>query len=231
MAGWMQLSHILQTGAPAMAVNQEGEGAEFFHEFVADIFPLSYPSAQVLGDALGLASATETVRVLDVAAGSGVWGIALAQKSPHVQVTSVDWGGVVPAARKMVAQFGLCEQYPFVEGDLLEADYGSGHHIATLGHILHSEGEERSRKLLQKTFAALAPGGTIAIAEWIVNEERTAPLSGLIFAVNMLVVTQHGDTFTFGEIGEWLREAGFVDIRLLEAHGPSPLVLATKSNS
>ena len=86
----------------------------------------------------------------------------------------------------------------------------------------------RSKALLQKTFAALAPGGIIAIAEFLVNAERTGPLNGLTFALNMLVNTDCGDTFSFEEISGWLLAAGFKDARTLATHGPSPLILATK---
>src|SRR5262249_36773126 len=113
-------------------------------------------------------------------------------------------------------------------GDLHAVDFGSGHDIAIFGHILHSEGVERSRKLLQKTFAALAPGGTAVVAEFLVNEERTGSPTGLIFGVNMLVNTDEGDTFSFSEIRRWLEEAGFRDARTVEGPGPSPLILATK---
>src|SRR5208337_1323745 len=113
-------------------------------------------------------------------------------------------------------------------GDLLVADLGRNHAVATLGHILHSEGEERSRALLSKTFDALAPGGTIAVAEFLVNDERTEPLVGLLFAVNMLVNTDNGGTYSFREISAWLAEAGFVNPRTLEVPSPSPLILATK---
>ena len=85
-----------------------------------------------------------------------------------------------------------------------------------------------SRELLRKVFAALAPGGTIAIAEMVPNEERTGPPFALIFALNMLVHTDAGDTFTFGEMTKWLRETGFVEPRQLEIPGPSPLLLAMK---
>ncbi len=100
--------------------------------------------------------------------------------------------------------------------------------MATLGHILHSEGRARSRKLLKKTFAALAPGGTIAVMEFLVNHDRTDPVVGLLFAVNMLVNTEEGDTFSFEEISGWLRGAGFVKPRLLKVPAVSPLVLATR---
>jgi hypothetical protein len=128
----------------------------------------------------------------------------------------------------MVARHGLAERLQTSPGDLLEADFGRGHSLATIGHILHSEGPERSRRLLKKVYDALAPGGTVAIAEFMPNADRTGPSNALIFTVNMLVHTTEGDTFTFKEMSAWLREAGFRNPRLLDAPAPSPLVLATK---
>jgi ubiquinone/menaquinone biosynthesis C-methylase UbiE len=225
---WLELEEVVRTGKPTASVNREKVGAEFFHSFVEDIFPMSYPSAQRLAEALEVADAKKPVRVLDLAAGSGVWGIALAQRSPRVTVTAVDWPGVLDVTRKVAARLGVAERFSFVAGDLATADFGRGHHIATLGHILHSEGEKRGRALLKKTFKALAPGGTIAIAEFLVDDARTGPPVSLIFAVNMLVNTDEGDTWSFDEIAGWLREAGFRDPRTVEAPGPSPLILATK---
>jgi ubiquinone/menaquinone biosynthesis C-methylase UbiE len=224
---WLHLNKIVMTGKPEAAVNIEGPGADFFQQFVNDIFPMSYPAAQALSRHLH-ASGVGPIRVLDLAAGSGVWGIAIAQGSKEVRVTAVDWPEVIPVTRKTVTGFGLGDRFSFIAGDLLEADFGSGHTVATLGHILHSEGAERSRALIAKTFHALAPGGTIAIAEFLVNADRTGPLNALFFAVNMLVNTDNGDTYSFEEIRNWLEDAGFVNARTLEAPGPSPLVLATK---
>jgi len=226
---WLQLSDVLRTGRPARAVNQEGEGTQFFSGLVENIIPMSYATAQALADYLKLAKAKNEMRVLDLAAGSGIWGIVLARNSRHVQVTAVDWAGMIPTTKRITQKFGVGDRFKFIEGDLLEANFGNGYDIATLGHILHSEGEERSRQLLKKTFRALKSGGTIAIAEWLVNDERTQPLPPLMFAVQMLVNTEKGDTFSFNEIKSWLEEAGFKKVRKLEAPGPSPLVLATRS--
>jgi len=225
---WLHLNEAVATGKPVSPVNQQEAGSEFFEQFVCDIFTMSYRVAQELAEHLHLADAREEVKVLDLAAGSGVWGIAQAQSSTKVRVTAVDWPGVIPVTRKTVAKFGLAERFTFVEGDLRDADFGSGHNVATLGHILHSEGANRSKALLAKTFAALAPGGTIAVQEFLVNADRSGPMNGLIFAVNMLVNTDDGNTFSFEEIAAWLRDAGFVDARTVDTHGPSPLILATK---
>jgi ubiquinone/menaquinone biosynthesis C-methylase UbiE len=225
---WLRLSDIVREGRPAVAVNQETEGTEFFSQLVENIIPMSHPPAQKLGDHLKLAKAKDEIRVLDLAAGSGIWGIALAQKSPRVRVTAVDWAGMIPTTKRIMQKFGVGDRCNYVEGDILEVNFGSGYDIATLGHILHSEGEDRSRQLLAKTFRALKSGGTIAIAEWLVNDDRTKPLPSLMFAVQMLVNTEKGDTFSFNEIKNWLEKAGFKKVRKLEAPGPSPLVLATK---
>ncbi len=229
LPNWLHLNQVVATGRPAMAVNEEQAGGEFFKEFVNDLFPMNYPIARQLADHLNLGASSDPVSVLDLAAGSGVWSVALAQSGPNVRVTAVDWPEVIPVTRGSVTRLGLANQYSFTEGDLLHADFGAGHNVATLGHILHSEGIARSKALLQKTLHALAPGGTIAIAEFLVNPDRTGPAQGLIFAVNMLVNTDDGDTFSFEEISEWLLEAGFTNPRKLEVRGPSPLILATKA--
>ena len=227
LPNWLQLTEAVRTGRPVVAANQRGEGQEFFAEFVEGLFPLSYEAAQVLGEHLGIGEAASPVSVLDIGAGSGVWGIALAHLSPQVRIQAVDWPAVLEVTRKVAQRHGVGDRLRTVAGDLLEADFGEGHQVATIGHILHSEGRERSRQLLRKTFAALAPGGTVVISEFLPNEVRTGPPTPLIFSVNMLLHTAAGDTFTFKEIADWLREAGFANARLLEAPAPSPLVLAT----
>ena len=225
---WLHLDETVKTGVPAIALNQEARGPDFFSELVENIIPMSYPQAMAVGQSLGLGNAREPLRVLDIAAGSGVWGIALAQQSPLVRVTAQDWAQMIPTTKRITQKFGVADRFDFIEGDVLEVDFGRDYDLATLGHILHTEGAERSRKLINKTFAALKPGGTIAIGEWLVNDERTGPANGLIFAVNMLLHSEHGDTFSFNQIKSWLEEAGFKNVRTLEAPGPSPLVLATR---
>lgn len=225
---WLHLTDIVGSGKPARAVHDAADGAAFFADFVEDIFPLSYPAARVLADALDLARARGTVSVLDLGAGAGVWGIALAQASPHVTVCAIDWPDVLPVTRRVAERFGVGDRLRTVAGDLFDAEFGRDHQVAVLGHILHSEGVARCRALLRRAHAALAPGGTIAIAEFLVDADRRGPLPGLIFAVNMLVNTEAGGTYSFEEIAGWLMEAGFTDPRQVAAPGPAPLILATR---
>ena len=142
---------------------------------------------------------------------------------------AVDWPDVLKVTKRVAERHKVADRFTFAPGDFSSADFGTGHQYATVGHILHSEGPARSKELLKKVFAALAPGGTVVISEWLVNESRTGPLPGLIFAVNMLVNTDDGDTFSVTEISKWLKEGGFTNPRVMEEFPcPSPLVAATK---
>jgi ubiquinone/menaquinone biosynthesis C-methylase UbiE len=225
---WLPLPEIVRTGKPNTAVNQQDEGAAFFQDLVEPIFAMSYPATQVAGQALGLANAKTPVKVLDIGTGSGVWGIGLAQQSPQVSVTAQDLPGVLDVTRRMAARFHLTDRFQFLPGDFHTVDFGAGYNLVTIGHILHMESVEQNRQLLKKTAAALAPGGTVVISEFLVNQDRTGPPMGLIFAVNMLAHTENGDTFSFEEISAWLKEAGLVNPRKIEPGGPVGLVLADK---
>ena len=228
LPNWLQLNDVVRTGRPVAKVNAQKEGAEFFADFVESLFPLSFPAASALGDHLGVKKLSAPATVLDIGAGSGVWGISIAKQSPHVRIHAVDWPQVLEVTRRIAQRHGVGNRLSTSAGDFFEADFGKGHRIATIGHILHSEGSERSQRLIKKVFGALAPGGTIAIQEFVPNDERTGPPNALIFAVNMLVNTEVGDTFTFSEMSQWLRKAGFKNPRLLNVPSVSPLVLADK---
>jgi 3-hydroxy-5-methyl-1-naphthoate 3-O-methyltransferase len=228
LPAWLDLSSIVRTGRPAKDISSQQVGAVFFQDFVEDLFPINYAGAKTLVETLAAKGLPNPPSVLDLAAGSGVWGIAVAQASPEVHVTAVDWADVLEVTKRVATRFGLAGRFTFSPGNLLEAEFGTNHGLAVLGHILHSEGEERSRKLLAKTFNALAPGGIIAIAEFLVNADRAGPVPSLVFSINMLVNTEAGRTYSFEEIAGWLRQTSFVDPRLLEIPGFASLILANK---
>jgi len=228
MPDFLQLSNIIRDGVPKKDVQKEEQGAEFFAQLVPELLPMNYPGAQALAKHIAMRHLGDTPSAIDIASGSGVWGIALAQEIPNMHVTAVDWPLVIPVTKSIVQHFGVADRFSFIKADIRIADLGSGYSVATLGHILHSEGEENSRKLLKHVFDALAPGGVIAIAEFLVNDDRRGPVQGLIFNLNMLVHTEEGRTFSFEEIRDMLQQAGFVNVRTLEAPAPSPLILADK---
>jgi ubiquinone/menaquinone biosynthesis C-methylase UbiE len=225
---FQQLPEIVRTGNPARRVKVEEVASDFFRRFVDALLPMNIAAAQLVARHLASQRQAETANILDLAAGSGVWGIAMAQAFPKATLTAVDFLDVLSVTREFAQRFGIEERFRTVAGDVLQANFGTGYSIATLGHILHSEGEERSRALLKKTYDALDQGGTIVIAEVLLNEDRTSPMQAAIFNVNMLVNTDKGRAYTFGELCHWLTESGFRNVRTLDAPAPSPLVLADK---
>jgi len=224
---WLHIVEAVTKGRPPLAVNRQAEGASFFAAFVEALLPVGWHAAQALADHLA-ADGPPPAKLLDIAAGSGVWTIPAAQRFPAARVVAVDWPEVLTVTKRIVERYGVGDRYELRAGDIDAVDFGTGYSLAVLGQILHSEGEERSRALLRRVFDALAPGGTIAIAEFLVDPDRRGPPVSLIFAVNMLVNTENGSTWSAAEIGSWLDEVGFTNVRTLEAPAPSPLILATR---
>jgi ubiquinone/menaquinone biosynthesis C-methylase UbiE len=226
---WRDLTEIVKTGQPVRKLDDPVKAAEFWDKLIDPLFNLNYAAATMLGKELARVHPTGAYRVLDVAAGSGVWGIGAAQADKRASVTSFDLEGSLKHARANVEKMGLKDRFEFLPGDLRTTDLGTARYeAAILGHILHSEGATQTQALFAKMARALKPGGTLAIAEFLVAPDRSGPPSGTLFALNMLAGTTEGDTFSLPQLTGWLEKAGFDRVRELPAPAPSPLVLATK---
>lgn len=225
---WSHLTNATKTGKPLRTIEKD-HGAEFFEKMVTQIFPMSYPCAKAAAFALDVGSAWKNLNVLDIAAGSGAWGIAFAQSDGGSKVTALDLPIVLEVTKKTVKKFNLSQRFSYLPGDLREVDFGENRYdLVILGHICHTEGEEKTRELLSRVHRALKRGGKVLIAEMIADDERKKDIFPLMFAANMLVNTTDGNTFTMAEFREWLNEAGFSAMNVIEAPGPSPLIVAGK---
>lgn len=228
---WDHLTEVVRTGRSRRAVEGGPDRGEFFSEFVGSLYGMNTPAAEAVARLLWNAKPPSPCHVLDIGAGSGVWSLALARRVPHAQVTVADWPAVIEkATRQFVAREKMEGRYSYLPGDFRETDFGaSAFDVAYLGHICHSEGAEGSRKLFQRLHRALKPGGKLVIADMVPDEERREGTFALLFAVNMLVNTEEGDTFTFGEYRQWLAASGFAEVRTLDVPAPSPVIVATKA--
>lgn len=226
---WTQLTEVVRSGRPAQAVDRPEEGIPLWHQLVDSLFAVNFMAAQTLGRELAKLHPQGPIQLLDVACGSGVWGIGAALVEPRVTVTAYDLPATLQHTARMVDRHKLDDRFEWIEGDLRETNPGSAmFDAAVLGHICHSEGPEHTPNLLAQMYKALKPGGTLAIAEFVPDDDRNGPLRALVFGINMLVNTTDGDVFTLAQYRRWLEEAGFKDVRTLEAEAPSPLILATR---
>lgn len=226
---WHGLGSVLKTGEPQQQVDREERGPEFFKELVRTIFPFSYSAATALVGRLRLPSSS-AMRILDVAGGSGAWSLPFAQKYAQASVDVADFPAVLEVARDYAEKLGVANRYSYIAGNIQELDFGEKRYdLIILGHICHSLGAHWSDAVIAKCGRALKRGGTLVIADWVADDERSSSEFPLLFALNMLVNTTDGDTFTMSEYREWLSHAGLPDAEMLDPEGlPCDIIVARK---
>lgn len=168
-------------------------------------------------------------KVLDVAAGHGMFGITLARLNPRVSVTALDWKNVLAVAEENARAAGVTERFRTLVGSAFDVPFGDGYDLILLPNFLHHFDPPTCERLLAKTRAALAPGGRVVIVEFVPNDDRLGPPDAVRFAIVMLSSTPSGDAYTFKEYQSMLRNAGF-DAATLHDLVPSParVIIAKK---
>jgi ubiquinone/menaquinone biosynthesis C-methylase UbiE len=225
---WGHLTDAVRTGKPFRAGEARERAEEFFPTLVRTLHITNREPARRLAAALTSAGAAP-VHAIDVACGSGVWGIELALADSRVTVTAQDFPKVLDLTRQYLTTNGVEHRFDFLPGDLKEVDFGEGRFdLMILGNICHSEGALASRSLFLRLHRALRPAGRVAIVDMQPNEDRTGPVYPLVFALNMLVNTEHGGTYTLGEYTSWLHEAGFTRVDTADIGLHSPAIIGYK---
>ena len=180
--------------------------------------------AEVLGDGGG-----ETWKVLDIAAGHGLFGIEIAKKNPQAQIVALDWAAVLEVAKENATKAGVIGRYQTIAGSAFEVDYGGPYDIVLLTNFLHHFDRSTCVGLIKKSFAALKPGGRVVTLEFIPNEDRVTPVSNASFAFIALASTPAGDAYTFSELESMFAEAGFASSEMKEMqHSPERLVISRR---
>lgn len=226
---WSMLANVVRDGRPVHRESSGEEAQSFFAQLVPAIFPTSFTAAAAVVKGMAPASRRRIKRVLDIGAGSAAWSIPFARTIKQARVTAVDYPGVIQVTRQFTESWGVGDRYEYIEGDFHEVDFGAGQFdLAILGHILHGEGPDQSRRLLARVFDALGVDGLLLIGEFIPDDDRTGPAIPLLFGLNMLINTEAGDVFTMRELREGLKAAGFKRVTTIPAPHISPLILAGK---
>lgn len=204
---WSRLTEVVAGSRPGA-----GDREAWTRSFIGAMHAIAAPQADAIVAAVAPGGAE---RLLDVGAGPGTYTIAFLRADPRMRATLFDLPGVVELARENVAGAGLAGRVDLVAGDLRTDPLPGGHDLAFVSAIIHMLGPSGNVALLRKVHYALVPGGRIVIRDHVMSPDRTAPRSGAFFAVNMLVGTEEGGTFTYEEIAAWLVEAGFERPRLM----------------
>jgi ubiquinone/menaquinone biosynthesis C-methylase UbiE len=169
---------------------------------------LMVPASHGLAEIIPLDRA-RPARVLDIAAGHGMWGIAFARTFPNAHIVALDWVSVLQVARENARSLGVADRFSTIAGNAFEVDLGANYDVVLLPNFLHHFNVADCVELLKKVHAALRPGGYVAIVEFVPNPDRISPAASAGFSLVMLATTPEGDAYTLAEYQDMLAQAGF----------------------
>lgn len=176
--------------------------------FARAMGPLMQPPALMMADLVG-GEPKQPLKILDVAAGHGLFGITMAERFPQAHVTALDWPNVLQVASENAKARGVADRHSLLPGSAFEIDWGGPYDLVLLTNFLHHFDQPTCERIARKSLAALAPGGRAITLEFIPEPDRISPASTAMFALTMLATTAHGDAYTFAEYDAIFREAGF----------------------
>ena len=219
---WSTLTDCVRQGTSMTYQEMVDRGDEWTTAFIAAMHRNATARAPLVVNATGLDGVR---RMLDVGGGSGAYAIAFARAIRDLRVEVFDLPTVLPIAQGHIDEAGLSDRITTHSGDLRTDDLGSGFDLILLSAICHMLGPVANQDLLGRCFAALAPGGRVLVQDFILEPDRTSPRFAALFALNMLVGTSEGSTYTSEEYRSWLNQVGFVDIQHVALPGPTGLML------
>jgi precorrin-6B methylase 2 len=209
---WAMLAEVTKTGEPAERTpSTRGEAADQA-SFIGGMHNLSAPIAVGVVDKL---RPLKFNRLLDIGGASGTWTIAFLNIVPEAKATLFDLPPVISMAEQRISEAGLSDRVNLIAGDFYTDDLPDGADLAWLGAICHQNSREQNRSLFAKIHKALKANGAVVIRDAVMNSSHTSPIGGALFAVNMLVNTEKGGTYSFDEYSQDLRGAGFDQVKLI----------------
>ncbi len=220
---WSQLTDIVVDGGPASRPDTGSEDRTKAFIGAMHVGALRYAPELVRAIDPGPAR-----NLIDVGGGSGSYTLGFLQAVSGMRATLFDLPEVIPMARERITAEGYLDRVALVGGDYNVDDLPGGHDLALLSAIIHQNSHEQNVALYKNIHGALDPGGRIIVRDYAMNTDRTQPTSGALFAINMLVNTPGGNSYTFEEIKGGLEEAGFERVKLLQDSEMSSLVEAFK---
>jgi ubiquinone/menaquinone biosynthesis C-methylase UbiE len=196
--------------------------------FARSMMPIVSGAAEFIGE-IATRDGVKPRRVLDIAAGHGLFGIAVARRAPEAEIVAADWPNVLTVARENARAAGVDDRYHLLEGDAFHVAFGEGYDLALLTNFLHHFNEADCEALLYKIYACLRPGGRVLTLEFVPDENRVTPPIPAQFSMMMLGLTPEGDAYTFEQLDRMLRRAGFARNELRQVpQSPQQLIVSEK---
>ncbi|MGB8129585.1 MAG: class I SAM-dependent methyltransferase [Candidatus Angelobacter sp.] len=200
-------------------------------EFARGMSPMMVPAAEAIAGLLQTELASRpAVKVLDIAASHGIFGLTVAKRLPQAHIYALDWANVLEIAKENAQAQGVAERYHLLPGSAFDVDYGTGFDAVLITNLLHHFEPAENEKLLKKAHAALKPGGQVILLEFVPNEDRISPPVAALFSLTMLSSTPRGDAYTLAQYTTMCRNAGFEEPKLVPLDPtPEALVVARKA--
>jgi SAM-dependent methyltransferase len=220
---WSTLTDAVKVGTTVAVEESIGErGEEWLTSFIAAMHSRGVPQSKEVADVIDL---SKTRSVLDVGGGSGAFSFEFIRRDKEMKAVVFDLPAVVTLTQKYIDQAGLTSKVVTKAGDYLLDDFGDGYDLIFVSAVIHINSPEENQALIRKCAESLNTKGQLIILDHFMNDERTEPVIGAIFALNMLVGTEHGDTYTESEVRSWMLDAGLKDILRKETiHGTSLMI-------
>ncbi len=222
---WSGLTQAVRAGTGAVGDEVNARGEEWLRAFIG---AMHWRARQMAGGVVRLLDLSAVSRVLDVGGGSGAFAMAFVRAAQGIDAVVFDLPNVVPLTRNYVQSAGYEGRVSATVGDYRKDELPTGFDLVFLSAIVHANPIDENRRLIRKCAAATGPGGQVVVLDQIMNDDRTAPLAGAMFALNMLVGTGGGDTYTESEVRSWMREAGLHDIERIDTPFNNTLVIGRR---
>ena len=217
---------VRRGGVPPSSDNTVSDDNPIWVEFARTMGPMMVPAAHAIADMV--AGTSGALKVLDIAAGHGLFGITIAQRNPLAQIVAADWPAVLAVASENARSAQVQDRYRALPGDAFKVDFPNGFDVALVTNFLHHFDQPTCTNFLRKVHAALAPGGRVVVLEFVPNPDRVSPPVPARFSLTMLAGTPSGDAYTFAELQHQLEDAGFRNVSAHALPTPETVLLAQK---
>ena len=211
-------------GVPPSGDNAVSDENPIWVEFARSMGPMMVPAAHGIAELV--AGTPGALKVLDIAAGHGLFGITIAQHNPQAEIVAADWPSVLAVASEHARAAQVHDRYRTLPGDAFKVEFPNGFDVALVTNFLHHFDPSTSTSFLRKVHAALRPGGKVVVLEFVPNPDRVSPPVPARFSLTMLAGTPSGDAYTFSELKQQLEAAGFRNVSSHALPTPQTILLA-----